>query len=199
MTFDPENFMQSILESLGRIDYIKPEELPDVDLYVDQVTTLLQERLKNTRRNPEDKVMTKTMINNYAKNNLLPSPVKKRYSKNHLMMLIFIYYFKSILSINDIDKLLKPMSELYFDENPVLKLEQIYKEAFKLALESQKDDLQRDVEKKADAAAETFAGISGKNGEYLRLFSFISSLTFDVYVKKLMIEKLIDIMPEDDE
>ncbi len=196
MTFDPDNFIDSILESLGRIDYIKPDEMPDVALYVDQVTTLLQERLKASKRNPNDKVMTKTMINNYAKNDLLPSPVKKRYSKNHLMMLIFIYYFKSILSINDIDKLLKPMSEQYFSEYSDPSLEEIYKEAFKLALESQKEDLQRDVEKKANAAAGTFGNISGRSGEYLRLFSFISTLTFDVYVKKLMIEKLIDLMPD---
>ena len=164
MTFDPDNFIDSILESLGRIDYIKPDEMPDVDLYVDQVTTLLQERLKASKRNPNDKVMTKTMINNYAKNDLLPSPVKKRYSKNHLMMLIFIYYFKSILSINDIDKLLKPMSEQYFSDYSDPSLEEIYKEAFKLALESQKEDLQRDVEKKANAAAGTFGNISGRSG-----------------------------------
>ena len=199
MTFDPENFIESILESLGRIDYIKPDEMPNVDLYVDQVTTLLQDRLKSTKRNPCDKVMTKTMINNYAKNDLLPPPVKKRYSRNHLMMLIFIYYFKSILSINDIDKLLKPMSEQYFSEYADPSLEEIYKEAFKLALESQKEDLRKDVEKKANAAAGTFKDVSGKSGEYLRLFSFISTLTFDVYVKKLMIEKLIDLMPDVDE
>ena len=153
MTFDPDNFIDSILESLGRIDYIKPDEMPKVDLYVDQVTTLLQDRLKASKRNPDDKVMTKTMINNYAKNDLLPSPVKKRYSRNHLMMLIFIYYFKSILSINDIDKLLKPMSEQYFRDFSDPTLEDVYKEVFKLALEAQKEDLQKDVEKKANAAA----------------------------------------------
>ena len=199
MTFDPDNFIESILESLGRIDYIKPDEMPDLDLYVDQVTTLMQERLKASRRNSDDKVMTKTMINNYAKNNLLPPPVKKRYSKKHLMMLIFIYYFKSILSINDIDKLLKPMSEQYFNDFAEPGLEEIYTEVFKLALESQKEDLQKDVEKKANAAAATFENISGKSGAYLRLFSFISTLTFDVYVKKLMIEKLIDLMPDVDD
>lgn len=199
MTFDPDNVMESILESIGRIDYIKPDEMPDIDLYVDQVTTLLEERLKSSKRNSDDKVMTKTMINNYAKNNLLPPPVKKRYSKNHLMMLIFIYYFKGILSINDIDKLLAPMSELYFDKDSEPKLEDIYKEAFKISLEEQKAELLADVEKKAVNTEKTFQDVKGRNGEYLRLFAFISTLTFDVYVKKLMIEKLIDLMPDEDE
>ena len=54
------------------------DELPDFELYMDQVTTFMDERLKNTTRNPGgDKILTKTMINNYAKNNLLPSPNKK--------------------------------------------------------------------------------------------------------------------------
>ena len=54
------------------------------------------------------------MINNYAKNKLLPPPEKKRYSKEHVLMLIFIYYFKNILSINDIQTLLTPIAQKYF-------------------------------------------------------------------------------------
>lgn len=54
------------------------------------------------------------MINNYAKNDLLPPPLKKKYSKEHLLVLVFIYYFKSILSITDIQALLKPITDTYF-------------------------------------------------------------------------------------
>ena len=61
-----------------------------------------------------DKILTKTMINNYAKNNLLPSPDKKKYSKEHVLTLLFIYYFKNILSINDIRSILNPLTEKYF-------------------------------------------------------------------------------------
>ena len=46
------------------------------------------------------------MINNYAKNDLLPPPIKKKYSKEHVLLLIFIYYYKGILSISDIQKVL---------------------------------------------------------------------------------------------
>ena len=71
------------------------DELPKLELYMDQVTTFMDERLKSTARYPgEDKILTKTMINNYAKNDLLPPPVRKKYSKEHVLLLIFIYYFK---------------------------------------------------------------------------------------------------------
>ena len=82
MTFDPDNLMDSILASLGRIDYIKPEDIPNIDLYMDQVTTFMENNLSSSKRHPEDKVLTKTMINNYAKNHLLPPPVKKKYSRD---------------------------------------------------------------------------------------------------------------------
>ena len=85
-----EERIHSLLSYLDSLSYIKPEELPDIQLYMDQVTTFMDDHLKNTKRYPEDKVLTKTMINNYAKNNLLPPPVKKKYSKEHLLMLIFI-------------------------------------------------------------------------------------------------------------
>ena len=103
MTIDTNDILNSILESLSRVDYIRPGEIPNIDLYMDQVTTFMDKELSSTRRYADDKILTKTMINNYAKNNLLPPPVKKKYSREHVLFLIFIYYFKNILSIKDIE------------------------------------------------------------------------------------------------
>ena len=94
MTIDDKDMINSILESVSRIDYIKPEDIPNIDLYMDQVTTFMEEQLVSSKRYADDKILTKTMINNYAKNKLLPPPEKKRYSKEHVLMLIFIYYCK---------------------------------------------------------------------------------------------------------
>ena len=114
MTIDDKDMINSILESVSRIDYIKPEDIPNIDLYMDQVTTFMEEQLVSSKRYADDKILTKTMINNYAKNKLLPPPEKKRYSKEHVLTLIFIYYFKNILSISDIQTLLGPITEKYF-------------------------------------------------------------------------------------
>ena len=77
MTIDTKDMLNSILTSISKIDYVKPEDIPNIDLYMDQVTTFMEAQLSSTKRYPEDKILTKTMINNYAKNNLLPPPVKK--------------------------------------------------------------------------------------------------------------------------
>ena len=66
MTIDTNDILNSILESLSRIDYIHPEDIPNIDLYMDQVTTFMDTQLSSTKRYEDDKILTKTMINNYA-------------------------------------------------------------------------------------------------------------------------------------
>ena len=128
-----EERLETLLSWLSRQTHVEPEQIPNIDLYMDQVTTFMEEHLKHTRRHPEDKVLTKTMINNYAKNNLLPPPVKKKYSKDHLLMLIFIYYFKSLLSFSDIEELFAPITSRHFSgQGSRLSLEDVYREVFTL-------------------------------------------------------------------
>lgn len=192
MTIDREDLLNSILESLDRIQYVKLEDIPNIDLYMDQVTTFMESKMKSTTRNPEaDKILTKTMINNYAKNDLLPPPIKKKYSKEHILLLIFIYYYKGILSINDIQTLLKPVSDRYFKTDKEIDLEAIYEEVFSLE-KNQVDILKEDILKKFEASQDTFKEAKKDEQEFLQLFSFICMLSFDVYVKKLLIEKMID-------
>ncbi len=195
MTIDPNDILNSILKSIDRIDYIKPDDIPSIDLYMDQVTTFMEKQLGNTRRHDEDKILTKTMINNYAKNNLLPPPVKKKYSKDHVLLMIFIYYFKNILSINDIDKLFIPITSKHFNQRSSVNLEDIYNEVFSLE-KAQVRVLAKDIVSKFNIAFKTFEDCNSDDEEYLHYFSFICMLSFDVYIKKLMIEKLIDLMPD---
>ena len=73
-----EELLQTILQSLEKVEYIKSEDIPNIDLYMDQVTTFMDSQLAASKRHDDDKILTKTMINNYAKNDLLPPPVKKK-------------------------------------------------------------------------------------------------------------------------
>ena len=93
-----EERLNELLAHLDSLDHIHVDEIPQIDLYMDQVTTFMEKHLGELKRYPEDKVLTKTMINNYAKNNLLPSPVRKKYTQEHILLLVFIYYFKNLLN-----------------------------------------------------------------------------------------------------
>ena len=128
MKIDTNDILNSILDSLTNIDYIRAEEIPNINLYMDQVTTFMDEQLASTKRYEDDKILTKTMINNYAKNHLLPPPIKKKYSREHVLILMCIYFFKNILSIKDIETVLKPLTEKYFSGESSMDLASIYRE-----------------------------------------------------------------------
>ena len=191
MTIDTNDLLNSILDSLSRIDYIHPGEIPNIDLYMDQVTTFMETQLSSTKRYEQDKILTKTMINNYAKNHLLPPPVKKKYSKEHLLVLIFIYYFKNLLSIHDIELLLKPLTEKYFQTSEDFDRSAVSKEVCQLE-KSRITSVQEDIKNLWEESSRTYQDAPKEDQEYLQLFAFICSLSFDVYIKKTIIEKLID-------
>ncbi len=191
MDSETKKFLSSILQDLSRIDYVKPEDIPNIDLYMDQITTFMDAQLETSKRHTEDKILTKTMINNYTKNNLLPPPEKKKYSKEHVLTLIFIYYFKTIFSINDIQGILNPITDKYFGKNADYNLEDIYREVFGLEYQETKH-IMHDLAKKFQTAMQTFPDAGAEDADLLRTFSFICMLSYDVYVKKTLIEKLID-------
>lgn len=185
--------VKKVLEKLfDNMDFIKTEDIPDIDLYMDQVTTFMDSHLKSLKRFDEDKILTKTMINNYAKNNLFPSPDKKRYSKDHLLILTFIYYLKSFLSIQDIKKLLGPITDNYFHAEGGIDLEDVYKEVCDMESFILKS-VKKDVEEKIQIAGNSFLTA---DDDYLRKFMLICLLSFDVYIKKQMVESLIDSIKE---
>ena len=191
MDINMKHFLNEILTDLKRIGYVKPEDIPNIDLYMDQITTFMDSQLAASKRHDEDKLLTKTMINNYTKNDLLPPPEKKKYTKEHVLTLIFIYYFKTILSISDIQSILNPITERYFGEKGDYSLEDIYKEVF--GLEHQETlNIMKDLAKKFNTSMQTFPDASEEDADLLRTFSFICMLSYDVYVKKTIIEKMID-------
>ena len=172
--------MDDLKEKLSKwleLDYILPEDIPNIDLYMDQITTFMDTELKNSTRFQGDKIFTKTMINNYSKNDLLPPSSKKKYSRNHMILLIYIYYLKNFMSISDIKSLLAPLKNHFYDDDRELSKPVI--------AESVADDLKK--------ARESFAFVEDeKDRDLLQHFSFITLLCYDIYAKKQLIEKMID-------
>lgn len=191
MTIDTKDLLNSILSSISRIDYIRPKDIPNIELYMDQVTTFMERELQSTKRYEGDKILTKTMINNYAKNNLLPPPVKKKYSKEHVLIMIFIYYFKNFLSIKDIETMLAPLTEKYFNNGQDFNITSIYEEVCELE-KSRITEFEKELIRSYNSAQRCFENAPEEDREDLQLFAFICNLSFDIYVKKQIVEKLLD-------
>lgn len=191
-----EKSRQEVLDELTgmleQLAYVRPEEIPNIDLYMDQVLSFINDRTRYLTRNPEeDKIFTKTMINNYAKTKILPAPVKKKYSKDHILLLLLIYYFKGVLSVGDTGELLGKITEKYFGNSGDMAFEDIYQEVFKLEA-GEIEFLKKDIAEKFQIAEGTFEDAPEESKEFFKTFAFICLLSYDVFMKKLMIEKLVD-------
>ena len=180
-----EEELKKILPSL------KVEDIPGIDLYMDQVTTFMESRLGSSRRNETDKVLTKTMINNYAKNDLLPPPQKKKYSKEHLILMIFIYYFKGFLSMQDIRFLLQPLSQAFFGSEDGPDIATVYETIFGAGLENL-SCVSGDIETLTRRALDSFTDVPDEDRRQLQYFAMICFLSMDITIKKRIVEKMID-------
>ncbi len=206
MKIDAEKLLESICNGIDEMGSVDPSDIPGLDLYMDQVTTFVGEHLKNSTRNPEsDKILTKTMINNYAKSGLLPPPVKKKYTKEHMMYLLMIFYLKGVMSIGDITALLEPMTKEVFGRPSGIGVEDIYAVVSKFQTE-QNETIKKDIEEKIAKAEKILENISIADSDesivdknYIKIFSLVSLLGYDAYVKQLVISKIIDDIISSDE
>lgn len=182
--------LNDILRQLAEIDYVHPEDIPNIDLYMDQVLTFLNQELGTVREVNEDKAMTKTMINNYTKNQILPPPEKKKYSREHMLNLIFIYYFKNFLGLKDIKSILDPINEKYYSDSKGVDFFDIYCNMVGYEHTVAKE-VTKDIIKKYNFSREVFEEEDEESKDILQDFTFICLLSFDVFVKKMMIEQYI--------
>lgn len=102
------------IDLIMKIHIPRWSELPEIDLYLDQVVNYIEKYLGQYTVNKEDKIITKTMINNYVKLGIMPAPEKKKYSRSHIAYLIVICVLKQVYSISDIGKLIS-LTIQYFE------------------------------------------------------------------------------------
>ena len=211
MSAQSEEMKRELDEIFDAFPHIHTTDIPGIDLYMDQVTTFLQENLRSLSRDPDgDKFLTKTMINNYVKNKVLFPPVKKKYNRDHIMLLIVIYYMKSFLSIGDIRSILGPIMDRYA-EIPLdrrketadrrkeqgehgeesLRIRDIYESVFS-DIEAGLPRIREDMEESIQFASERFSDLPEAERDELQRFSLICRLSAEVYMRKIFIEKLLD-------
>lgn len=184
--------IEKLLEELKSSNYLYAADIPNIDLYMDQVTTFMDEHLDLFRRNDEDKTLTKTMINNYSKSHLLPPTNRKKYSRNHMLLLLMIYYLKPVLSIPDIQSILEPLQkQLIGGKKDSISLERYYDTLVKSQLD-QFDAFAKEVMETVDSARDLFDGPDEKENELLSVITTVYMLSLQASVQKHIATHLID-------
>ncbi|MCI8652240.1 MAG: DUF1836 domain-containing protein [Angelakisella sp.] len=102
--------LRSLAQGMASAPRVCPEEIPDLEIYMDQLTTYLDRRLGFYNREADTPFVTKSMVNNYSKAKLLPPPLAKRYNCVHVMTLALVCQLKRLFTIQDLGKLLAPVS-----------------------------------------------------------------------------------------
>lgn len=181
-----DNMYDDILKLVDEItNYmeIKDYEIPDIDLYMDQVTSFMDNKLSSFKRNEDDLILSKTMINNYAKDKVIPPPIKKKYSKKHMMILIWVYHLKQTLSINDIGKLMNFIGK----EEDNINYTEIYNNFLDIQKKSSKN-LKENFDDMLHSIENANSNFDGNEKLFLLVLELISSAN----IQKRLAEKIID-------
>ena len=121
-TMNREELQITVNDAINDVE-LKSEEIPAIDLYVDQILNLVSECLKKGSERYYDRQLTKTMVNNYSKEGLI-TPIKgKKYDKEQILQILMIYSLKSTISIGEIKRLIDAMYETEnFDVNELTRM-----------------------------------------------------------------------------
>lgn len=104
--FDVNESLKNWLKKFEEFKLIDYNKLPDIELYMDQILTLIQRQLGIFTYSSFDKLLTSSMVNNYVKGNVIPAPISKKYNREHLALLEEVCTLKQVLSIAEIKQII---------------------------------------------------------------------------------------------
>lgn len=189
--------LEKFMESLDAPNQISLMDIPNIDLYMDQVIQLFENKFKETKRNDDDKILTKTMINNYAKSKLFFPIKNKKYSKEHLLLISLIYQLKGALSINDIKETLHGVND-FITDGKGFELEDFYSSFLSLSEGNTVSVKEQIKEKITDVKREINSADSNKQ-EYLEQVLLIATLANMSNLYRRAAEQLVDELMEERE
>lgn len=188
--------IKHIIDSIGIETNLTLDDIPNIDLYMDQVIQLFENKFNMSKRNQEDKIITKTMINNYAKGKLIFPIQNKKYSKEHLILMSLIYQLKGALSINDIKITLSGMNKKIINDD--MDLASFYSSYLHLATQNVAD-FKEDIEERVTAVMEEITEDHKEDAAYLEQVLMISSLVHMSNLYRKTAERLVDGMAAEKE
>lgn len=103
--FDYEQAYLEISSQMHEVHIMRIEEMPRIELYLDQLISLVSTELSPLYE-PDDKIVTGSMVNNYVKQKVMPAPTRRRYNRAHLAALMFVCCLKRVLTISQVSSLL---------------------------------------------------------------------------------------------
>lgn len=186
-----KSYLDSIIEEVCTSEDIQISDIPKVEIYMEQLLSFLNDRLEPLKKDA-DKALTKTMINSYIKEGIVIQPRNKKYSKNHIILLILIYHLKNTISINEIHSLFAPiLNDINTREDDIISIEDIYG-AFLDLKKDQYDEVSSHYNEKVQLIQNKILNIEDPtNKDKAAMFLTILMLIAQANAAKRIAEKLI--------
>ena len=190
MDFNQE--IMEMAEKIAQASLVQIDDIPKIDLYMEQVLSFLEQEMGDSLRQKDETVFTKTMVNNYTKEGILPRPQKKKYNKSHIIMLTYIFILKQILSIQDI----KAFFALMDDKEQLEPLYRIFLES----VHDYQEEYSAFVSHQLERIGEKFKE-NGLHDEKMKKMAFISLMSLAAMSNKMICSMLLDhsVLKEDEQ
>jgi hypothetical protein len=186
-----EEFIKKTIDEYVSKGKIAVDDFPQMEIYMDQAETFLNRELSIYLKNEKDKVITKTMIGNYVKHSMLPRPVNKKYSQDHLILLTLIFYLKGTFQMEEIEKIVKPLIDNYnsdFDDK--IDLPALYNEILEVQ-EKELELLPQSVSAMIGDSKHRLNETGLSDDDMLELFMLIVNLSMKADAQKFLAHKLL--------
>lgn len=186
-----EAYTKELVEKYLQNGIISEKNFPDMELYIDQMMKCLNKELF-IYGNDEAGPITKAMISNYTKHKMLPGPIGKRYTKEHLICMSLVYYLKECFSMDEIQRLMKPLIKNYSsDWDDKIDIDSMYNEITTFVKETE-TDLPSRIDKQMSEIKKFLSNRDAADDDTSELVMFISTLIMRSNAERFIAQKLLD-------
>lgn len=187
-----EEYVNIQLTKLKEAGLVNPDKMPGIDLYIDQVETFFRNQTENIDSDTVKRFLTRGMINNYAKNDMIPRPDGKKYTSDHMIMILMVAYLKGIFKMDEIRYMMKPLVDNQnsdFDDSidPAV----VYRTACRTN-DAFAERLAEDVDADISMIKKILQENELDDDERLEIFTLILSLAIRADMEKYLAERLIE-------
>ena len=185
-----EKYAEKLAQEYQKKGLAEGKSIPDIDLYIDQMVSCLNSELSLYAKNGEGPI-TKGIVSNYTKHKMIPGPEGKRYTKDHCIFMLLVYYLKGCFSMDQVQRLMKPILSNYdsaWDDN--LDMQAYYKEIL-AAVRKSEEDFSEQLQERI-LANKKFLADRGSDDDISELILLITMLIMRSNEERYMAEKLLD-------
>lgn len=186
-----EAYTKELVEKYLQNGIISEKSFPDMELYIDQMMKCLNKELV-IYGSDEAGPITKAMISNYTKHKMLPGPTGKRYTKEHLIFMSLVYYLKECFSMDEIQRLMKPLIKNYSsDWDDKIDIDSMYNEITTFVKKTE-EDLPSRIDKQMSEIKKFLTNRDAADDDTSELVMFICTLIMRSNAERFIAQKLLD-------